>query len=245
MRPGYHHQNIIYPNPAGVQWHHPQGVPYQQHIGHGYTQPPPNHIPNQSQNPRPQTPPSAAPTATQASVPTGGIPPGTGVQGHPTMQIGTGQPGQQQHQMYSAGSHTPAHNTPQFTPQQQQQVVPQPHGPTAPVSVSTQQTVTNLPNATVGQGHAPGVVTPQAQAPVFMPSSRPAKRERKGIQIIDPNTGQPIDLTGDSTSTTTPASSSVTVSRSSPASVVPNVDVSESSRPNIDNEDVSEVYMNY
>ena len=81
---------------------------------------------------------------------------------------------------------------------------------------------------------------PQAQAPVFIPRSQPpVKRERKGIQIIDPNTLQPIDITGDSTPT-----ASVSVSRSSPASVVPNVDVSET-RPNIDNEDVSEVYMNY
>ena len=81
---------------------------------------------------------------------------------------------------------------------------------------------------------------PQAQAPVFIPRPQPpVKRERKGIQIIDPNTLQPIDITGDSTPT-----ASVSVSRSSPASVVPNVDVSEtsSSRPNIDNEDVSEVY---
>ena len=81
---------------------------------------------------------------------------------------------------------------------------------------------------------------PQAQAPVFIPRPQPpVKRERKGIQIIDPNTNLPIDITGDSTPT-----ASVSVSRSSPASVVPNVDVSET-RPNIDNEDVSEVYMNY
>ena len=80
----------------------------------------------------------------------------------------------------------------------------------------------------------------QAQAPVFIPRAQPpVKRERKGIQIIDPNTNLPIDITGDSTPT-----ASVSVSRSSPASVVPNVDVSET-RPNIDNEDVSEVFINY
>ena len=171
MRPGYHHQNIIYPNPAGVQWHHPQGVPYQQHIGHGYTQPPPNHIPNQSQNPRPQTPPSAVtaqggPGGAVPSVSTGGIVPGgPGVSGvgspHPATLIGTGPGGQpgQQHQIYSAGSHTPAPNNPQFTLQAQQQAqqaqqgAPQPHPSVTPtVSVSTQQTVANLPNAT-GQSY--------------------------------------------------------------------------------------------
>ena len=101
-------------------------------------------------------------------------------------------------------------------------------------------------HAFTGPGGPPGQpgvqVTgqPQAQAPVFIPRAQPpVKRERKGIQIIDPNTLQPIDITGDSTPT-----ASVSVSRSSPASVVPNVDVSET-RPNIDNEDVSEVYMNY
>ena len=79
MMPNYHQNIALYANHAGVQWH-PQGlgVHYHQDIGYVTNVPPPIYIPNQSSNPRPQTPPCVAPTVTP-SVSTKGITPGEGL----------------------------------------------------------------------------------------------------------------------------------------------------------------------
>ena len=85
MRPSYYQNIAIYANQAGVQWL-PQGVPHIGYAGYGmgygfY------HIPIQSQNPHPQTPPNVPLTVT-SSVSTEDIPSGAGA--HPmvtSMQI--------------------------------------------------------------------------------------------------------------------------------------------------------------